>query len=738
MRFISWNVNGLRACMNKGFMDTFQSMDADFFCLQETKLQAGQIQLDLPGYHQYWCYAEKKGYSGTAIFTRHKPQSVTYGIGIPELDTEGRVICLEYPEFYLVTCYTPNAQRGLARIEHRLKWEKAFCNYLKDLDTRKPVVICGDLNVAHKEIDLKNPSSNRGNAGFSDEERSAFSSLLDSGFTDTFRHLHPDKTGAYSWWSYMFNARQNNAGWRIDYFLVSDRLKDQIYAADIHPEVMGSDHCPVSLDLDTTCNGGLHIPVPRCAEETETKADGEPPIGSVLKKTVPILLPVLALLLLIPVALHFQKSPSPEPPSSTISQVVADNDRGNTLISDIIDRTGTLEYIVDTPSLFSSSMRQYLVCGEKRWELEGFLPDNAYVSSPINYHLQIIFDPTRRFDANNKPEITVISSDLTATKPASQIIRYYIEDGTIAGCFLSGYASSPFRLQLRISWNGITELSSQRTVIPFADEPLIARTDLLNDYRFEYDLPTTHSTYAPSLWLVQGTERWCILSDDGFYPYVNFAAGAALRIEFPRTAQFTWELKPLVGAELIPDDPTPSVYEKEDLWTRTFYYLDENDRVAGAFIFAYASTEAVLKITAQHTNSAVQKTVLLTEDLSQLPSNTLARLLVDSHELRFYIDQGGDYLPTLLKESPALRELVSRSDCVDAMINANSTTSIGSNFDALLLQDYFRSKMTDLQKELFESQLERNSIYRGFYYDILDNEHLISGSILQPAPPVSP
>lgn len=250
MKFVSWNVNGLRACMQKGFMDVFQAMDADFFCLQETKLQEGQIDMDLPNYHQYWCYAEKKGYSGTAIFAKQEPLSVAYGMGIPELDTEGRMITLEYDTFYLVTCYTPNAQRELARIDHRMKWEDAFRDYLMDLDSKKPVIICGDLNVAHKEIDLKNPSSNRGSAGFSDEERSCFSRLLDSGFTDSFRHLNPDATGAYTWWSYMFNARKNNAGWRIDYFLVSDRLKENITDAPIYPDVLGSDHCPVGLQMD--------------------------------------------------------------------------------------------------------------------------------------------------------------------------------------------------------------------------------------------------------------------------------------------------------------------------------------------------------------------------------------------------------------------------------------------------------------------------------------------------------
>ena len=250
MKFISWNVNGLRACMGKGWQDFFNEINADFFCLQETKLQADQIELDLPGYEQYWNYAEKKGYSGTAIFTRHSPLSVRYGIGVPELDTEGRMITLEYPDFYIATCYTPNAQRELARIDHRMAWDEAFRNYLSELDKEKPVIVCGDLNVAHQEIDLKNPKSNRGNAGFSDEERGSFTETLGRGFTDTFRYLYPDVTGAYSWWSYMFKSREKNAGWRIDYFLVSDRVKENITSATIHADILGSDHCPVGLELD--------------------------------------------------------------------------------------------------------------------------------------------------------------------------------------------------------------------------------------------------------------------------------------------------------------------------------------------------------------------------------------------------------------------------------------------------------------------------------------------------------
>ena len=250
MKLISWNVNGLRACMQKGFMDVFHQMDADFFCIQESKLQEGQISLDLPGYHQFWNYAEKKGYSGTAIFAKEEPLQVSYGIGIPEHDKEGRVITLEYDNFFLVTCYTPNSQNELTRLPYRMTWEDAFLSYLKSLDEKKPVILCGDLNVAHKEIDLKNPKTNRKNAGFSDEEREKMTILLASGFTDTFRYFYPDTEQVYSWWSYRFKAREKNAGWRIDYFITSKRMNDKLTGAKIHTDVFGSDHCPVELDID--------------------------------------------------------------------------------------------------------------------------------------------------------------------------------------------------------------------------------------------------------------------------------------------------------------------------------------------------------------------------------------------------------------------------------------------------------------------------------------------------------
>ncbi|MCC8160374.1 MAG: exodeoxyribonuclease III [Oscillospiraceae bacterium] len=249
-KFISWNVNGLRACMTKGFEEYFNASDADIFCVQETKLQEGQIDFAPEGYHAYWNYAEKKGYSGTAVFSKAEPVSVSYGIGIEEHDKEGRVITLEFEDFYFVTCYTPNSQRSLTRLEYRMVWEDAFLEYINGLDSKKPVIFCGDLNVAHKEIDLKNPKTNRKNAGFTDEERGKFTALLDSGFIDTFRYFYPDREGIYSWWSYMFKARENNAGWRIDYFITSKRLENRLASADIHTDVFGSDHCPVELTVE--------------------------------------------------------------------------------------------------------------------------------------------------------------------------------------------------------------------------------------------------------------------------------------------------------------------------------------------------------------------------------------------------------------------------------------------------------------------------------------------------------
>lgn len=250
LKLISWNVNGIRACVTKDFYESFNGLDADIFCLQETKMQEGQLEMELPGYEQYWNYAEKKGYSGTAVFTKRKPLKVTYGIGIEEHDHEGRVITLEFEDFYFITVYVPNSQNELKRLDYRMKWEEDFLTYIKALDEKKPVIYCGDLNVAHKEIDLKNPKSNHHNAGFTDEERGKMTQVLENGFIDTYRYFYPDKTDIYSWWSYRFKAREKNAGWRIDYFICSERLKDRLVDADIHTAIMGSDHCPVELKIE--------------------------------------------------------------------------------------------------------------------------------------------------------------------------------------------------------------------------------------------------------------------------------------------------------------------------------------------------------------------------------------------------------------------------------------------------------------------------------------------------------
>jgi exodeoxyribonuclease-3 len=492
MKFVSWNVNGLRACMNKGFLDSFYQLDADFFCLQETKLQSGQIDLDLPGYEQYWCYAEKKGYSGTAIFTKHHPMSVSYGLGVPALDTEGRLITLEYPEFFLVTCYTPNAQRGLARIEHRLKWEEAFRSYLTTLDQKKPVILCGDLNVAHKEIDLKNPASNRGNAGFSDEERSAFTQLLNCGFTDSFRYLYPDKTGAYSWWSYMFNARANNAGWRIDYFVVSDRLQNAIHDATIHPDVMGSDHCPVGLDLNITCNGGIWSPETQLPEKKDaTKADGDPPAGLILKLGITA---VCILSLLIPVFSFLRKEPTV--PQTTAPQKTLPPAISGTLIQQIINRSGTAGLTVYFPSPVSSHYGEMIVDGDEQWILQsksflystpGTVPSDKIPSATIgttqfplsyNFFVQLIFSSDQTFYADDLP---VIDAEISSPGNVTAFLSYYTDaDNRIEGCFLYGYAENRLSLQVTASYHNVYHSCEALTILSTGYFENMTTSELIN------------------------------------------------------------------------------------------------------------------------------------------------------------------------------------------------------------------------------------------------------------------
>ena len=494
MKFVSWNVNGLRACMNKGFLDSFYALDADFFCLQETKLQEGQIDLDLPGYQQFWCYAEKKGYSGTAIFAKHTPMSVAYGLGIPELDTEGRLITLEYQEFYLVTCYTPNAQRGLARIEHRLKWEAAFRAYLQDLDAKKPVILCGDLNVAHKEIDLKNPSSNRGNAGFSDEEREAFSQLLGCGFTDSFRHLYPDVTGAYSWWSYMFNARANNAGWRIDYFVVSERLKDAIHDATIHPDVMGSDHCPVGLDLNTTCNGSIWSPETERPEEKDKKeTGGDSPAGPFWMIGISLLLTIVLLvptwLLLRPTSTTAETTVPTTTDEAATGEIDIPHYVEADLIAEVIDRSKTAKWTSEISANWNTEIfdaefdplsstispkpvATRIVDGEDYWELENissFFSDEdrgttILGASNFNYFLQIIFTEQFTDNSSDYPEIHI---SFAADDDFSPVLAYYKnESGKIAGCFIYGYSTSYIEIDVFAIYRNLGETVDVPTIVP--------------------------------------------------------------------------------------------------------------------------------------------------------------------------------------------------------------------------------------------------------------------------------
>lgn len=487
MRFVSWNVNGLRACVQKGFLESFTQLNADFFCLQETKLQEGQIQLELPGYEQYWCYAEKKGYSGTAIFTRHTPTNVAYGIGVAELDTEGRVITLEYPEFYLVTCYTPNAQRELARIDHRMKWEEAFRAYLCGLDQIKPVILCGDLNVAHKEIDLKNPASNRGNAGFSDEERECFSQLLESGFTDTFRYLHPNETGAYTWWSYMFQARQKNAGWRIDYFLVSDRLRERIHGACIHPQILGSDHCPVELDLEVPCNGGIWWSSENGAEEAAAQILPEKSTSKSggLKAAAAFL---AAVAIVAGIVCGLWGLPSGDDGDAQEQYTVQlDEFTFDILVYDQLPQVDSL--------VVSSTMAPYrytLTFGDKAYRLE----DTDHSVRDLNFFAQIFAEPEALGAILPFPLVVSHGIDEAHTsRPEStlELVQWYDENGVVGGWFVLGLLQRPELLNLNF-------VDLRNLVTVFGTVPDASRADCrIEAYPI---IPEGEAAKKPAAWLV--------------------------------------------------------------------------------------------------------------------------------------------------------------------------------------------------------------------------------------------
>lgn len=700
MKFVSWNVNGLRACMNKGFLDSFYQLDADFFCLQETKLQAGQIDLDLPGYEQFWCYAEKKGYSGTAIFTKHHPLSVSYGLGVEELDTEGRLITLEYPEFFLVTCYTPNAQRGLARIDHRLKWEDAFRAYLTELDQKKPVILCGDLNVAHKEIDLKNPASNRGSAGFSDEERNAFSQLLDSGFTDSFRYLYPDVTGAYSWWSYMFNARANNAGWRIDYFVVSDRLQKEIHDATIHPDVMGSDHCPVGLDLNITCNGGIWSPETQRPENKDAKkADGVSPAGLILKLCITA---VFLLAALIPAYRFFHPRSEPTTPQTTTLPSTTGN-----LIQQITDRTGTVSLAYRTSDPTSSHMEEVVTGRTNEW----ILVDKQIVCSsqppqtddngttllifPFKYTFFVQVEFTD-LPAGSVPNIEVeasYSGDVTV------VLSYYLDEkGAVDGCFLYGYAAEPFDLQITATHQGTSHTAGPFTVYATLFSEVI---DHKGDITAQYT-PSVLSSGQEVLFS-NGTESWRMHTTyyDLIYPNYCF------QIRYPEGCKFTPSDHPRIMVGLSGWKQPEYDYTKAAKYTN---YYDSNGNIAGFFVFGYITTAQDLQVNIIYKETAFTSILHAEPHFETMATDQLVRALRFSDEVTHYCKAGN--INQLIVEYPGMRELLRREEnIIRCMLDVNADYNPGSSFDILLASDYFQALMSDEEKEEFLDQLDREIYY---------------------------
>ena len=702
MKFVSWNVNGLRACVNKGFLDSFYELDADFFCLQETKLQAGQIELDLPGYEQYWCYAEKKGYSGTAVFTKHHPLSVSYGLGVAELDTEGRLITLEYPEFFLVTCYTPNAQRELARIGHRLKWEEAFRTYLKELDRKKPVILCGDLNVAHKEIDLKNPASNRGSAGFSDEERGAFTQLLDCGFTDTFRHLYPDATGAYSWWSYMFNARAKNAGWRIDYFVVSDRLTADIHEASIHPDIMGSDHCPVGLDLNITCNGGIWSPETQRPKQNDTKeADGDSPAGLFLKLGVVAGLIVALIFLVQGLLPRAPQAPGESTPTQAQTQAPV-------LIKQITDRTGTVTLALSTSNpFFSSYLEEKISNGTTDW----IITDKTVVctSQPPktdgNGNPVFLFPNKHNFFVQveyieHDPGIPIeISVNATYTGNTTILkADYKNEHGQIGGCFLFGYISAPLELQITANRS-----QSIETAPPVMVYPTLFSEVIDHEGEISIEIPISSSSAYYDVIFSSETERW--LMDRSHYN-INLNPNYFIQVRYPDSTFFTDEDHPKVDVG-IAAWPYPE-YDAVNA-AKALHYYDSSGRVAGFFVFGYLTTERDLTVFLRYQDTFFSMTLHAKPYFETMPTDRLARALLNSEEVRHDCAKGN--IDELISNHPGIAELLRREDMIRAMLDANHYTHPGSCFDILLSCDHFQSLMTDEEKAEFNEQLQRQILY---------------------------
>ena len=667
MKFVSWNVNGLRACIQKDFLAQFQKMDADFFCLQETKLSAGQLQLDLPGYEQYWCYAEKKGYSGTAIFTKHHPLSVCYGIGVPELDNEGRVITLEYKEFYLVTCYTPNAQRGLARIDHRMAWDEAFRSYIRHLDQEKPVVICGDLNVAHKEIDLKNPASNRGNAGFSDEERESFQKTLDLGFTDTVRHLYPDVTGRYSWWSYMFHARENNAGWRIDYFLVSDRIRNQIQQADIYSDILGSDHCPVMLELDTLVNGAIWSPnagTPSVVE-TETSKKKAKSASPVNGKAAALLCVVLALMLCIGFLPWGIGQTSQTPTTPTIPETT-DNVLFNVQVAKNF-------------SLVKNNSNSELVYSTKRLMFDGqmYYVDtyNTGKLSPSNIYLIITLTDLGKYyqSLGMKPSIKEVdfSNSIVQSAPS------------LGNVNMTAYYSDEAHTEM-LGWLVWANLSSNSTVVVSAED--YNYRVYLDLFTNQYVEPDVTPDYAGIMQIIPFSEPPRIVESQGSYvfysdSYMLYGPEDLKRLEYNIVNANFWFIVTLTldGIELLGDEKISLSYG----YTRQsgddylidaipYYSVSDPNKTAG-WIFYGRNISSVFSITARTStanlvyNESYEITPFIQKDQAyKMTTKELVEHILDNEiitSLYWTSDLESDYLyAKLLKKYPAVAILNSRAD----------------------------------------------------------------------------
>lgn len=679
MKFVSWNVNGLRACIQKGFLEAFQRLNADFFCLQETKLQAGQLTLELPGYHQYWNYAEKKGYSGTAVFTKHEPRAVSYGLGVPELDTEGRLITLEYDEFYLVTCYTPNAQRGLARLEHRLWWEEEFRKYVIRLDEKKPVILCGDLNVAHQEIDLKNPGPNRGSAGFSDQEREAFTKLLSSGFTDTFRHLHPDATGKYTWWSYMYKARENNAGWRIDYFLTSQRIRDRIFKTPIYSDIMGSDHCPVALELDTTCNSCLWSD-----EITDAPSAREPEKTPLPAMSPAVKAGVAAGIFAVGFAAgtmvkQIQPADAVVPGTTDIGFYVPEQTTPLETLPDNNNNPGILEDYASksTQELANIAIRIDILSfyGERGMYMSDREYEDVKAQNPVLTELE------QRADALHwLGMVSSYQSDLKLQRAANALRIYY---------------------SLKLDADTATPLATD----PAKGEILIGETQYLKC--FEQTQRMGLAFAAPSMVssnlypAFTAEDRWFMLEDADLRVNVD---NVNFWVRIVPTVEVTGTFAPLITV----DGVWLGVYENGNDWLR---YAACRDPKEGGFIYGHVSREVQLGIALME-DGVNRGTQLMTGPIMDGLTTTgdLAQYLCQGLS-RWHISDIGEFL----REDPTAQMLLDRSNGVGMLLNLAIATSYEHRQSAfeLLAQDAFQQKMTQSEKTRFQQINSNDFIFIG-------------------------